>query len=283
MPGAIDILCNHFTQESIDKNFLQNEEELDRFEAVGRMHNLVGREPGELLAELSEVGVDKLLVTAIKVWSYRRQCKDVWTETEEVVELTTAHPDRIFGLFGVNPHQGMDGVRELEHAVKEHGFRGIHIHPHGYDMPPDHAYYFPYYAKCEELGVPAVLSMGHTLDFLPIDAGRPIHLDKVALYFPNLNIVCTHTGWPWVEEAIALAHKHPNYYIGTSAYAPKYWRPEMVRFINGRGKDKVMWGTDFPLVLHEESLRQIDELGLKEENKQALLHGNATRVFGFDP
>jgi len=283
MPGAIDILCNHFTQESIDKNFLQNEEELDRFEAVGRMNNLVGREPGELLAELSEVGVDKLLVTAIKVWSYRRQCKDVWTETEEVVELTTAHPDRIFGLFGVNPHQGMDGVRELEHAVKEYGFRGIHIHPHGYDMPPDHAYYFPYYAKCEELGVPAVLSMGHTLDFLPIDAGRPIHLDKVALYFPNLNIVCTHTGWPWVEEAIALAHKHPNYYIGTSAYAPKYWRPEMVRFINGRGKDKVMWGTDFPLVLHEESLRQIDELGLKEENKQALLHGNATRVFGFDP
>jgi len=281
MAGAIDILCNHFTQESIDKNFLQNEEEADRFEAVGRMNNLVGHEPGELLETLSGIGVDKLLVTAIKVWSYRRQCKDVWTETEEVVELTREHPDRIFGLFGVNPHQGMDGVRELEHAVKEYGFRGIHIHPHGYDLPPDHAYYFPYYAKCEELGVPAVLSMGHTLDFLPIDAGRPIHLDKVALYFPNLSIVCTHTGWPWVEEAIALAYKHPNYYIGTSAYAPKYWRPELVRFINGRGKHKVMWGTDFPLILHEESLRQIDELGLKDECKDALLHGNATRVFGF--
>lgn len=282
MAGAIDILCNHFTQESIDKNFLQNEEEADRFESVGRLNNLVGHEPGELLEALTGIGVDKLLVTAIKVWSYRRQCKDVWTETEEVVELTRAHPDRIFGLFGVNPHQGMDGVRELEHAIKEYGFRGIHIHPHGYDLPPDHAYYFPYYAKCEELGVPAVLSMGHTLDFLPIDAGRPIHLDKVALYFPNLSIVCTHTGWPWVEEAIALAYKHPNYYIGTSAYAPKYWRPELVRFINGRGKHKVMWGTDFPLILHEESLLQIDELGLKDECKDALLHGNATRVFGFE-
>ena len=281
MPGAIDILCNHFTQESIDKNFLENEEEADRFESVGRMNNLVGREPGELLDELTTTGVDKLLVTAIKVWSYRRQCRDVWTTEEEVRELTSAHPDRIFGLVGVNPHAAMEGVRALEHAVKEWGFKGIHIHPHGYDLTPDHAYFFPYYAKCEELGIPAVLSMGHTLDFLPIDPGRPIHLDKVALYFPNLEIICTHTGWPWVEEAIALAYKHPNVYIGTSAYAPKYWKPELVRFINGRGRNKVMWGTDFPLILHKESLTQIDALGLKDESKAALLYGNAARVFGL--
>ena len=80
--------------------------------------------------------------------------------------------------------------------------------------------------------------MGHTLDMLPIETGRPVHLDKVALYFPDLKIVCTHTAWPWVEEAIALASKHPNVYMGTSAYAPKYWPPELVRFIDSRGRDK---------------------------------------------
>ena len=282
MPGAIDILCNHFTQESIDKNFINNEEEADRFEQVGRTQNLKGHDPAELLKHLSSVGVDKLLVTAIKVWSYHRQCPDVWTTTEEVCELTSAHPDRIFGLFGVNPYSAMKGVAELEHAVKEHGFRGIHIHPHGYDMPPDNAFYFPFYAKCQELGVPAVLSMGHTLDFLPIDPGRPIHLDKIALYFPELPIVCTHTGWPWVEEAIALAYKHPNVFIGTSAYAPKYWKPELVRFINGRGAGKVMWGTDFPLILHQESLEQIDALELKDVAKAKLLRETAARLFKLD-
>jgi predicted TIM-barrel fold metal-dependent hydrolase len=124
--------------------------------------------------------------------------------------------------------------------------------------------------------------MGHTLDFMPIEHGRPYLLDKIALYFPDLAIVCAHTGWPWVEEAIALAWKHPNVFIGTSAYAPKYWPPELVKFINSRGQDKVMWGTDFPLIDHKESLDQIKALGLKPAAEAKLVRGNAARVFGFD-
>ena len=147
--------------------------------------------------------------------------------------------------------------------------------------PPDHAYYFPFYAGCAELGVPVVLSMGHTLDLLPIETGRPVHLDKVALYFPDLKIVCTHTAWPWVEETIALASKHPNVYMGTSAYAPKYWPPELVLFIDTRGRDKVMWGTDYPLIMHARSLAEADALGLREEAKRNLLRENAVRVFGL--
>ncbi len=282
MTRAIDILCNHFTQASIDKNYIDNAEEAGQFAHVGRTGNLKGHEPAELLAHLSSLGVEKILVTAIKIWSFRNQRMSASTSVAEVAELSGAFPDRIFGLYGVNPHTAMEGVRELERAVADHGFKGVHIHPHGYAMPPDHAYYFPFYAKCQELGVAAVLSMGHTLDFLPIECGRPIHLDRVALYFPDLAIVCTHTGWPWVEEAIALASKHPNLFIGTSAYAPRYWKPELVRFINSWGQDKVLWGTDFPLILHEESLSQIEELGLRDAAKAKLLYDNAARVFGFD-
>ena len=176
----------------------------------------------------------------------------------------------------------MNGVAELEKAVKEHGFIGAHLHPHGFGLPPDHAYYFPYYAKCQELGIPVIISTGHTLDLMPNEPGRPMHLDKIALYFQELAIVCTHTGWPWVEEAIALAWKHPNVFLGTSAYAPKYWKPEMVRFINAHGKDKCMWGTDFPLIDHAESLEQIAELGLRDTSADKFLYANAARVFGFD-
>ena len=129
--------------------------------------------------------------------------------------------------------------------------------------------------------MPAIVSMGHTLDLMPNDPGRPMHLDTVALYFPNLAIVCTHTGLPWVEEAIALAWKHPNVFLGTSAHAPKYWKPELVKFIDSRGQEKVVWGTDYPLIDHKESLIQIEALGFKQRSKEKFLYENAARIFGL--
>ncbi len=90
-----------------------------------------------------------------------------------------------------------------------------------------------------------------------------------------------HTGWPWVEELIAMAWKHPNVYICCSGHAPKYWNRSLVRFLNSRGQGKVVWGTDYPLILHEESLSQIDRLGLKPEAKQALLRDTAAKIFQF--
>ncbi len=280
--SAIDILCNLFTPASVRKNYSENEEEASRFAQVGRTDNLIGYEPADFIARMDELGIDKALICAIITWSYRGQHPIEQTAVEEVVEVSDQYPDRLFGLYGVNPMTAMAGVAELERAVKEHRFKGVHIHPHGFDMAPDHAYYFPFYAKCQELGVPVVVSMGHTLDIMPIENGRPIRLDRAAIYFPGLAFVLTHTGWPWVEEAIAMAWKHPNVFLGTSAYAPKYWKPEMVKFINSHGQDKVMWGTDFPLIDHAESLGQIDALGLRETSKAKLLHDNAARVFGLD-
>ena len=281
MRRAIDILAGLFTEKNIRRNFFDNPEEAGRFAQVGRQRDLKGESAASFTARMEKLGVEKVLLVAYQTWSFREQRPLEITPVEEIIQVSDEFPQRLFGLYGVNPHRAMDGVRELERMVKEHRFKGLHIHPHGFDMPPDHAYYFPFYAKAEELGVPAVISMGHTLDFMPNEWGRPIHLDRVALYFPNLAVVCTHTGWPWVEEAIALAWKHPNLFLGTSAHAPKYWKPEMVRFIDSRGQDKVLFGTDYPLIRHEEALEQIDALGLREGSKTKFLHDNAARVFGF--
>ena len=282
MIRAIDILCNDFTPAGIRKNYLENEEEHSRFAQVGRVRQVASFEVRDFLARMDRLRVEKVFVCAIKTWSVRQQALLEHSTNEEIVAVTEQAPDRLYGLFGINVHQGMAGVAELEHVVKEHAFIGAHLHPHGFGLPPDHAYYFPYYAKCQELGIPVIVSTGHTLDLMPNEPGRPMHLDKVALYFADLAIVCTHTGWPWVEEAIALAWKHPNVFLGTSAYAPKYWKPEMVRFINSHGKDKCLWGTDFPLIDHRESLAQIGELGLRDTSLEKFLYGNAARVFGFD-
>ena len=185
MSGAIDTLSNHFTKDNIERNFLKNPGERETFEKLGLMDNLRGHTPEEFVAYMDTQGVDKILITAISVWSHFEQQFTVTTGAEELYNDSRVAPDRICGLYGINPMRRMSGVRELEKSVCEFRFKGAHIHPHGFDYPPDHAYYFPYYAKCVELDVPVVISMGHTLDLLPIEAGRPIHLDKIALYFPS--------------------------------------------------------------------------------------------------
>lgn len=281
MPGAIDSLCNHFTPENLKRNFLGNPQEVETFERLGLMDNLKGFSPEEFLDRMTAAGVDKVVITAIASWSYLEQRMNVSTSVEEIVEARKADPDRIHGLFGINPMQRLEGVRAMADAVETHGFVGAHIHPHGYDLPPDHAFYFPYYAKCAELGVPVVISMGHTLDMMPIEVGRPVYLDKIALYFRELKILCAHTAWPWVDEAIALAAKHPNVFIGTSAYAPKYWTPSLVQFANSRGQNKVLWGTDFPVIDHARALREIEDLGFKSAARGKLLRDNALQFFPF--
>jgi len=175
----------------------------------------------------------------------------------------------------------MEGVRKLEKAVKEYGFVGAHLHTHGFGLPINDRAYFPFYTKCAELGVVAVIMVGAESAAQPAYLAEPKLLDDVAIYFPELRIVASHTGWPWVEETINLAFRHENVCIGTAGYTPKYWPPNLVHYINSWGKGKVMWGTSFPLVDHRKSLEQIDELGLRDDAKHELLYGTACRVFGL--
>ncbi len=281
MNKPIDILGHLFTPEAIRAHFIEDEEESKVFDNVGRHATLRGYTVPEFKAYADEVGLGRMNIVAFQGWSYRQQRRYLDVSPEQVWEVTKQLPGRVYGLFGVNPHDALRGVRHLEKAVKEYGFVGIHVHPHGFDLGPEHAFYFPYYAKCVELGIPAMFSMGHTLSFMPSENGRPMRLDRIALYFPELTIVCTHTGWPWVEEAIALVSKHPNVYLGTSAYAPRYWKPELVHFVNSWGQDKVLWGSDFPLVKHAEALAQIDGLKLRPAAREKLLYKNAEKVFKY--
>ncbi len=268
--GVIDYLCNPFWPGGVDAS-------PDHPEVLAAV------EPSQFVRTLDEAGVDTVLVPSIQTWDYRRQRPLTSAPWRGVADISGRYPRRVFGLYGVNPLLAMQGVAELEEAVRDFKFKGAHIHPHGFGIPPSHAHYFPFLAKCAELGVPVVVSMGHTLDPSPIEFARPFYLDDIALYFPNLRIVLAHTGWPWVEEAIALTSKHPNMFLGTSAHGPKYWKPEMVQFLNSRrGRDKVLFGTDWPLLKHADALAQIEALGLKEESVASLTRLNAKRVFDLD-
>ena len=200
-----------------------------------------------------------------------------------VAKAVKRHPDRFHGMAGLDPYEGMKGVKELERAVEELGFIGAHFYPHWYELAPDHAKWYPYYAKCCELGIPVQMQVGQSMVYDPTypvrSVGRPIALDAVACDFPELNLVGIHIGIPWTDEMIAMAWKHPNVFIGCDAHSPKYWPESFVRFIDSYGQDKVLFGTDFPILDFERTRQEIEELGLKPQAKKKLLRDNALRVY----
>lgn len=281
--GAINVWCNPFTPEGIKHLFLDNEEVYFMMGVQwGRKANMKGFTADEFVAKMDRLGVEKVCVPALKQAFYRKNKMGADFDYADIATLVKQYPDRIVGLAGINPFERMEGVRKLEHAVKEYGFKGAHVHPFGFGLPINAAEWFPFYAKCAELDIPVVFQVGHSAEFMPSACGKPILLDDIALYFPELKLIGGHCGWPWVEELIAMAWKHPNVYIAVSGHAPKYWDKKLVHFLNSRGKGKVMWGTDYPLILHEESLSQIELLNLKPEHKQSLLHDAAAAVFKFE-
>lgn len=206
---------------------------------------------------------------------------------ETVAKAVARYPDRFHGLAGIDPTEGMAGVRALERAVRELGFIGAHAYPHWFELPPDHARWYPFYAKCVELGVPFLLQVGQSLVYEPRrplrSVGRPITLDAVACDFPELKLVGIHVGIPWADEMIAMAWKHENVFIIADAHAPKYWPESFVRYIDSYGRHKVMFGTDFPVLDFARYRAEVDALGLRPESRRAFLRENALRVFGLAP
>jgi predicted TIM-barrel fold metal-dependent hydrolase len=201
---------------------------------------------------------------------------------EEVARFVAEQPDRLLPVAGADLRKPMEAVRELRCRVEE-GFVALRVVPWLWDLPPTDRRYYPLYAACVDLGIPFCTQVGHTGPLRPSETGRPIpYIDQVALDFPELKIVCGHIGYPWTTEMIAVADKHQNVFIDTSAYTAHRYPAELVDYLRGRGRTKVLFGTNYPMMTAAAALRRLDELGLPAEVRGALLGGNAKSVFGIE-
>ncbi len=278
---AIDIVCNLFTEREVRLGQTGLD---DTFKAQIRMPEAIrGGVPIEgYLAKMDRAGIARSLLIAVRAGDLNvRESFEI--PYSRVAEVCAAHPDRFSGLAGVDPFRGMQGLRDLESAVCDYGFVGAHLYPHWFGLAPDHAKYYPYYAKCCELDIPIMMQVGHSLIYsrnrrLP-SVGRPICLDRVAIDFPELRLLGIHIGVPWTQEMISMAWKHENVFIGVDAYAPKHWPPEIVHYLDTYGRHKVLFGTDWPVIDPERAVAEIDALGLRPDSRRALMRENALRVF----
>jgi predicted TIM-barrel fold metal-dependent hydrolase len=277
---AIDAVVNIWTKEALANRPERKSFYVDKMRVGDGTFDGVSLE--DMIGRMDAAGIERSFLIAAKVGvKHHPACYQV--PYALVADAVQKYPERFSGLAGVDPTEGMAGVRELEKSVREYGFIGAHSYPHWFELAPDHAKYYPFYAKCVELDIPIQLQVGQSMvydaSYPRRSVGRPISLDSVACDFPELKLVGIHVGIPWTDEMIAMAWKHRNVFIGCDAHRPTYWPDSFVKFINSYGQDKVIFGTDFPVLPFEQTRADIEALGLKPAALRKLLRDNAVSVY----
>ncbi len=227
------------------------------------------------VAAMDAAGVDKALICA---W-YKPGVSMI--TNDEVATFVAQAPDRLVGVGSVDITRPVEAVREVRRCVEDLGFVAIRVLPWLWEQPPTDRRFYPIYVACCELDVPFCTQIGHTGPLMSSEVGRPIYLDRVALDFPELTIVGGHIGYPWTEEAIAVATKHANVHIDTSAYTARRYPAPLVEYLRSHGRRNVLFGTNYPMITPAQCLADLDQLELDDETTELFLAGNARRVFGL--
>jgi hypothetical protein len=244
-------------------------------ERMGASRMITGMPAETLLQEMDAAGVDRALCSAGPTIAW-----------DEVLKAVALAPDRLLPVASVSPW-GPDGVmpavQELRRAVGEHGAVGLKLEPFFQDKALTEARWDPLYAACIDLDITLQVQVGQTGPAAhPSYTGQPLYVDRLAVDFPELRIVAGHIGWPWTTEMIAVAQKHDNVWIDTSAHRPKYYPPEFVHFLRTFGKRKCIWASDWPILEFSTALAGVDDLGMSPEVERKFLHDNAVTAFKLD-
>jgi uncharacterized protein len=192
------------------------------------------------------------------------------------------YPRKVLPAMIVNPLLGMPELRRVMQYHGEFGVRCLRMPPFRYSLPPTDRVYWPFYAKAIELDIAVSMNAGMPGPRRPGWVQNPMYYDEVAFHFPELRLIMTHCGQPWIEEAISTIAHSDNVYMSCCAVAPKYWPASFVQFINTRGKDKMMFGTEYPTIAWDRSRLEIAAIGLRDEIKPLFFAANARRAYAWD-
>jgi predicted TIM-barrel fold metal-dependent hydrolase len=206
---------------------------------------------------------------------------------EYVAKVAQEYADQFIGFASVDPWKGKLAVQELERAVRELGLRGLKMHPTTQAFFPSDPRFYPLWEACAGLGIPVLFHSGQTGVGAREPGGggfklkycQPVpYIDDVAADFPTLTIIMAHPAVPWQEEQLAVALHKQNVYIDLSGWSPKYFRPVLTQYMKSLLKEKVLFGSDYPVLMPERWLKDFDALGLEPDIRQLILLENARRV-----
>lgn len=239
-----------------------------------------------MVEDFDAAGIDKALLLA---WDAETATGRPRLANERVATIAKETGGTFLPVISVDPRKGEKAVKELEADASKFEARGVKLHPQVQDFRPDDAEYEPLWAKIEELGLPTVVHTGTSGlgagapggAGIELDRSRPIHLDAVAAKHPELTIIAAHTGWPWHQELVAMCLQKSNVYMDLSGWLPKYLPPDLMPWLKGPARQKVLFGTDYPFLDPKTCIGQLQELGFKDETLEGFFWGNGARVFGL--
>jgi uncharacterized protein len=205
---------------------------------------------------------------------------------EEVAELAHRNADVAIPFASINPHRGAEGLRAAKRLITEYKVKGFKFHPSVQEFFPNDRLAYPLYEAIAEAKLPALFHTGQT----GVGAGtrggggvrlkysNPLHLDDVAADFPDMPIILAHPSFPWQEEALSVATHKPQVYIDLSGWSPKYFPPILVQYANTLLKDKILFGSDYPVISPEKWIEEFAKLPIKPEVRPLIMKENAARL-----
>jgi len=205
---------------------------------------------------------------------------------EEVAEAAQQNSDLMIAFASVDPHKGKMGAREARRLIAEHAIKGFKFHPTVQGFHPYDRMAWPIYEVIAEHAMPAIFHSGHSGigsgmrrgGGLRLEYSNPMHLDDVAIDFPDMQIVIAHPSWPWQDEALSVCLHKPNVWIDLSGWSPKYFPAQLVQYANTLLKDRVLFGSDYPLITPDRWMKDFSEAGFKPEVQPLILKDNAVRL-----
>jgi predicted TIM-barrel fold metal-dependent hydrolase len=208
---------------------------------------------------------------------------------EEIAELAHQHADVAIPFASINPHRGAEAVRLAKKLIKDYGVRGFKFHPSVQEFFPNERLAYPLYEAIAEAKLPAIFHTGQTGVGAGTRSGggirlkysNPMLLDDVAADFPDMPIILAHPSFPWQEEALSVATHKPQVYIDLSGWSPKYFPPILVQYANTLLKDKILFGSDYPVLSPERWLEEFAKLPIREEVRPLILKHNAAKLLGL--
>jgi predicted TIM-barrel fold metal-dependent hydrolase len=209
---------------------------------------------------------------------------------EEVAEIAAANSDVLIPFASIEPAKGRLGAREARRLIEDHGIKGFKFHPNMQEFFPNDRTAYSIFEVIEEYRLPALFHTGHSGIGAGLPGGggirlkysNPMYVDDVAVDFPDMPIVLAHPSFPWQDEALSVCMHKPNVYIDLSGWSPKYFPPTLLRYANTLLREKMLFGSDYPVLTPDRWLADFEKTEIKPEVRPLILKENAIRLLGLN-
>jgi predicted TIM-barrel fold metal-dependent hydrolase len=280
---AIDI----HTHAEVSTRMLPDEAEAEALEARGRYFRYEVKHP--TIAQMAQTYRERKMGFVVFTVDHERGMGIKRISNEEVAESAAEHADVAIPFASIDPARGKMGVREARRLIKEFGVKGFKFHPIIQGFYPNDPDVYPLYEVIAEAGLPALFHTGQTGigagmrggGGLKLKYANPMYLDDVAADFPDMPIIMAHPSVPWQDEQLSVATHKPNAYIDLSGWSPKYFEAKLVQYANTLLKNKVLFGSDNPVIQPDRWLADFEKLPIKPEVRPLIMKENAVKLLGL--